>query len=143
MILFLTRSFLDIVAKNQKQVFFNLKSPSSVYNLNGAQNFKFIGFIYATLIGWILYTFHDTSSLDIMKKRGLSINLNIRHSKVFSSDKKLKILAVIPYYILIIQSFWQYRCNRTHHILNGVAFKYIYSPLRTFEENPLQFCFNI
>ena len=97
MILFLTHSFLDIVAKNQKQVFFNLKSPSSVYNLNGAQNFKFIGFIYATLIGWILYTFHDTSSLDIMKKRGLSINLNIRHSKVFSSDKKLKILAVIPY----------------------------------------------
>ena len=25
--------------------------------LNGAQNFKFIGFIYATLIGLILYTF--------------------------------------------------------------------------------------
>ena len=30
--------------------------------LNGAQNFKFIGFIYATLIGWILYTFQDTST---------------------------------------------------------------------------------
>ena len=25
--------------------------------LNGAQNFKFIGFIYATLTDWILYSF--------------------------------------------------------------------------------------
>ena len=42
----LIHSFLDKVQKNQKPVF---------------QNFKFPGFWYATLIGWILYTFQDTS----------------------------------------------------------------------------------
>ena len=36
--------------------------PVSVYNLKGAQNLKFIGFIYATVIGWILYTFQGTST---------------------------------------------------------------------------------
>ena len=57
--------FLEyIVEKNQKQVLKNQKVPPvSVYNvLNGAQNIKFIGFIYATLIGWILYIFPVTST---------------------------------------------------------------------------------
>jgi len=64
LIFFLTRSFLDIVEKNQKPFFFKFKEslPFPYIILNGAQNFKFIGFIYATLIGWILYTFQDTST---------------------------------------------------------------------------------
>ena len=63
MIFFLTRSFLNIVDKNQKPVFWNkIVPPVSVLILNGAQSFKFIGFIYATLIGWIVYTFQDTST---------------------------------------------------------------------------------
>jgi len=46
LIFFLNRSFLDIVEKNQKPVF-----PFLYIILNGAQNFKFIGFIYATFNG--------------------------------------------------------------------------------------------
>ena len=56
LIFFLNRSFLEIVEKNQKPIFLYSRVPSI---LNGAQNFKFIGFIYATLI---LYTFQDTST---------------------------------------------------------------------------------
>ena len=54
LILFLFRSFLDTVKKNQKQFLFNLESPFLPFLyiiLNGAQNFVFIGFIYETLIG--------------------------------------------------------------------------------------------
>ena len=47
--------------------------------------------------GWILYTFQNTStrsrrlvSLDNRKKRGSSINLDIHHSKVFSSEIRNK-----------------------------------------------------
>ena len=61
LIFFLNRSFLDIVEKNQKPSF-KISSSSSfcILILNGAQNFIFIGFIYATLIDWILYSFQDT-----------------------------------------------------------------------------------
>ena len=39
--------------------------PVSVFNLKWRANlFKFIGFVYATLIGWILNTFQDTSIQD-------------------------------------------------------------------------------
>ena len=65
LIFFLNRSFSDIVEKNKKKPgFLNLESPSRfcLLILNGAQNFKFIGFIYATLSGWILYTFQDSST---------------------------------------------------------------------------------
>ena len=61
LIFFVNRSFMHIVEKNQKPVFFKFRVlPVSVYNLKwranrnlepGAQNFKFINFIYATLIG--------------------------------------------------------------------------------------------
>jgi len=52
LIFFLNRSFLHVVEKNQKPVL-KKESPSRfcILILNGAQNFKFIGFIYATLIG--------------------------------------------------------------------------------------------
>ena len=45
-----------------KTGFLKKESPSRFFILilNGAQNFKFIGFLYATLIGWIFYTFQDT-----------------------------------------------------------------------------------
>ena len=56
LIFFLNRSFLEIVEKNQKPVFLNYRVPPILYIiLIGAQNFKFVGFIYATLIG-IFYT---------------------------------------------------------------------------------------
>ena len=63
-IFFLNRSFLDIVEKNQKPVFSKLESPSRfcIWILYGAQNFKFNSYLYATLIGWILYTFQNTSA---------------------------------------------------------------------------------
>ena len=60
LIFFLNRSFSDIVIeKNTKNGFSKLESPSRfcILILNGSQNFKFIGLIYATLIGWILYIF--------------------------------------------------------------------------------------
>ena len=66
--------FLDEVQKNQKAVFFKIKSPSRFCLLiqNGAQNFKYTGFWYGTLIGWILYTFQNTVqdyiSLEIKKR---------------------------------------------------------------------------
>ena len=91
LIFFLNRSFLDLVKKKQKPVFLNRKSlPFLFIILNGAQNFK----IYRLCIrdsDWLnLYTFQDTStidqvSLDIKKKRGSSINLDIHHTKVLSS----------------------------------------------------------
>ena len=64
LIFFLNCSFLDIIVeKNQKQVFKIREFLPFLYIiLNGAQNFKFIGIIYATLIGWILYTFQDTTT---------------------------------------------------------------------------------
>ena len=51
--------------KKSKTGFSKLESPSCfcILILNGAQNFKFSGFWYATLIGWILYTFQDTSQV--------------------------------------------------------------------------------
>ena len=78
---------MEVVQKYQKTCFSKLECPSRFYILilNGAQNFKFHGFWYATLIGWIVYTFQDTSkimSLEIKKKRGSSIDLDIHHSKV-------------------------------------------------------------
>ena len=53
LIFFLNRSFLDKIEKYQKPGFLNLESPSRFCKLilNGAQNFKFIGFISVTLIG--------------------------------------------------------------------------------------------
>ena len=63
LIFFLNRSFLDIVEKKSKTGFKKREFLPFLYIiLNGAQNFKFIGFIYATLIGLILYTFQDTST---------------------------------------------------------------------------------
>ena len=59
LIFFLNRLFVDKVEKNQKPVREFLPFLYSVY---GEQNFKFIGITYATLIGWILYTFQDTST---------------------------------------------------------------------------------
>ena len=50
--------FLGYSREKSKTGFFHLESPSvSVYNLKWRQNFKFIDFIYATLIVWILYKF--------------------------------------------------------------------------------------
>ena len=50
--------FLGYSREKSKTGFFHLESPSvSVYNLKWRQNFKFIDFIYATLIFWILYKF--------------------------------------------------------------------------------------
>ena len=57
--------FLDKLKKNQKTFFFKFPSLFCILIiliLNGAQNFKFIGFVFATLFGWILYTFQDTST---------------------------------------------------------------------------------
>jgi len=63
LIFFLNRSFLNIVEKNPKPFFLIIESLPFLYIiLNGAQNLKFIGLIYAILIGWILYTFQDTST---------------------------------------------------------------------------------
>ena len=60
MLIFLNRSFLDVVEKIKNWFCkFRESFPFLYIILNGAQNFKFIGFIYATLIGWILYTFQD------------------------------------------------------------------------------------
>ena len=52
LIFLLTHFFLDIAEKNQKP-FFKLDIPTRfcMLTLNGAQNFNFIGFLYATLIG--------------------------------------------------------------------------------------------
>jgi len=51
LIFFLNHSFLDIVEKS-KTGFSKLESSSHFcIILNGAQNIKFRGFIYATLIG--------------------------------------------------------------------------------------------
>ena len=63
----LIHSFLEIEQKNQKPKNQKIKSASRfciliILILNGAQNFKFTGFCYATLIGLILYTFQDTST---------------------------------------------------------------------------------
>ena len=56
--------FLGYSREKSKTDFLKLESPSrfSILILNSAQNFKFIGYLYATLIGWILYTFQDTST---------------------------------------------------------------------------------
>ena len=53
LIFFLNRSFMDIVEKDKKPGFFKIQRvlPFLYIILYGAQNFKFIGFIYATLIG--------------------------------------------------------------------------------------------
>ena len=65
-------------------------SPSltCIVILNGAQNFKFLGFWYASL--WLNFVHFSEYkrlgySLEIKKKRGLSIDLDIHHSKVPSS----------------------------------------------------------
>ena len=86
--------FLNTVQKNQRLVFQNSKfeSPSRfcIVILNGGQNFKFPGFWYATLIGWILYTFNSGFKYKIRlvsRKREdqAGVDLDIHHSKVFSS----------------------------------------------------------
>ena len=64
---------------------------------NGAQNFKYPGFWYATLISWILYTFQDTNTRlgsvsRLRKKRGSSIDLDISHSKVLSAGLIIKVV---------------------------------------------------
>ena len=55
-IFFFNSYFLDVVEKNPKPFFFKFResSPFLYIILNGAQNFKFVGFIYVTLIGWFL-----------------------------------------------------------------------------------------
>ena len=52
-IFFFNSYFLDVVEKNPKPFFFKFResSPFLYIILNGAQNFKFVGFIYVTLIG--------------------------------------------------------------------------------------------
>ena len=52
LIFLLKRTFLDVVEKNQKPVFLKFESSCRFCILNGAQSFKFFGFIYTTLIGW-------------------------------------------------------------------------------------------
>ena len=51
--------FLGYSREKSKTGFFKFREsfPFLYVILNGAQNFKFINFLYATLIGWILYTF--------------------------------------------------------------------------------------
>ena len=112
LIFFINRSFLDIEKKNKKPGFKKRESPSRfrILILNGAQNFKFISFIYATLIGWILYTFQPSGYnkykirlVSILRKRDdqalISISaiqlrldnrsgLGISHLKIPSSELK-------------------------------------------------------
>ena len=53
--------FFGYSTEKSKTGFSKLESPSSFCILisNGAQNFKFPGFWYPTLIVWILYTFQE------------------------------------------------------------------------------------
>ena len=60
LIFFFNRIFLDTVEKKNPFFFKFKESLSFLYN--GTQNFKFIDHLYATPIGWILYTFQDTST---------------------------------------------------------------------------------
>ena len=77
--------FLGYSRENQKPVFLNYRVPPiSVYNLKWRASFKFIDFVYATLIDWIFMMIRLVSIL--WKKRGSLINPNINYSKVFSSD---------------------------------------------------------
>ena len=63
LIFVLNRSFLDIEEENQKPLLkFRESLPFLYIIINGEQNFKIIDFIYATLIGWILYPFQDTNT---------------------------------------------------------------------------------
>ena len=60
---FLLKPFCLGYSKEKSKTGFKNKESLSrfcILILNGAQNFKFMGFIYATLIGWILFTFQDT-----------------------------------------------------------------------------------
>ena len=90
LIFFLNRSFLDIVEKNQKSDFKKKESSSRfcILILNGAQNF--IGFIYATLIGWILYPFQDTSTVSILRKREDQALISISTILKFSAQSSQK-----------------------------------------------------
>ena len=90
LIFFLKSSFLDIVEKNQKSIFLNLRVPPiSVYNLRWRARFK-IYRLHISDSDWLNFIhfsgYKNRISLDIMKKRGSRINLDIHHSKVFSSD---------------------------------------------------------
>ena len=97
----LFHSSLDIVQKIQKPIFQNLESlsRSCILILNGAQKFKFPGFWFSTLVG-CFYT------LKIKKKRGSSINLDIHHSKVTSSDRLDLGLHLLQYYCTMYFSSW-------------------------------------
>ena len=52
--------------------------------LNGAQNLKFTGFCYATL-NWSSFI-HFSENNTRLRKRGLSIDLDIHNSKIPSSE---------------------------------------------------------
>ena len=56
--------FLGYSREKSKTGFLKFRESLPFLNiiLNDAHNFKFIGFINATLIGWILYFFQDTST---------------------------------------------------------------------------------
>ena len=88
--------------RKSKTGFSKLESPSCfcILILKGAQNFKFPDFWYATLIGWILkvQVIQDKVSLEIKKikiKRESSIDLDVHHSKVPSSECIFNIIKLL------------------------------------------------
>ena len=88
---FLNRSFFDIVEKDQKPVF-NIREFQLLYiNLKWR---KISNLSASDTRLWLVEFLHFSGykckiyvSLDIKKKRGSSINLDIHHSKVFSSEE--------------------------------------------------------
>ena len=87
LIFFLNSSFLDIVEKNQKPIFLNLRvPPTSVYNLRWRARFKiyrlhisdsdWLNFIHFS--GYKYKIRFSKVSIEIKKKKGSSIDLDIR-----------------------------------------------------------------
>ena len=94
LIFFLNRSFLDIVEKDQKPgFFFKLESPSCFCILNGAQNFKLIGFHIRDSDWWNFIHFsgykHKIRLISILRKREDQALISIsRFLKFTAQDKK-------------------------------------------------------
>ena len=124
--LFLNRSFLDKVEKNQKPVFF-IPSRFCILILSGAQNFKFIDFIYSDWLNFI--HFSGTST----RKGGSNINLYIHHSKVFCSELKTSAWDILNTDRLI----WISNVHTSDFLLNPLVgyFYCIYCMKVTFDNN--------
>ena len=89
-IFFVNRSFLNIVEKNRKPVFKITESlPVPYINLKWSAKFQ-INWLHIHDSDWLNFISqeHDQVSIDIKKKRGSSINLDIYLSKVFSSGHR-------------------------------------------------------